>query len=478
MLAKPRRMEMISAEPRAGTSGIFLHGTVGVVVMLIFWIVLLYPESAHAQAIRFQPQGARAAGQGNAFAAAVDDASAVHYNPAGLSRVERIQSVAGTNMVGGSVTFNSPAGRETRGDFNGSVNWPPPSFFYLSANVGTLGMSRLSAVTLGVGITSPYGLNIRYPIDGPFRTIVTSAALPLIDIKPTAAYRISDSLSVGMGADIYTFAGFLGEGHAETKLISDFTFGIPPGASIEFNGKGTGVGGTLGVHYAPLKNVEGIPVIALGLVYRSRAIVPLNGSILANGIKVADASTELVLPHIVTGAIAYWPIRTSGREWKIELDVEYVAWSANTDLDIRLQNGTTVRQPQNWKDVPVIAVGTEYRWLNPTWLPHWEVAARTGYTYTGDPVPDRTFNPAMMSLPAHTFSFGAGFLCKGAGRLLGLIPCSGASSLWPKGIGIDLAFQEWVYESRTVVGSLVSPTLNGTYRASVHLGSIGVHVLY
>lgn len=337
-------------------------------------------------------------------------------------------------------------------------------------------MSRLSAVILGVGITSPYGLNIRYPIDGPFRTIVTSAALPLIDIKPTVAYRITNNLSVGVGADIYTFAGFLGEGHAETKLISDFTFGIPPGASIESNGKGTGAGVTVGLQ--SIRNPGGLPVMAFGLVYRSRAVVPLNSSILANGIKATDASTDLVLLHAVTGAIAYWPIHMSRREWKVELDMEYVGWSTNKDLDIRLQNGATVRQPQNWKDVPVIAVGTEYRWVNPTWLPHWEVAARTGYTYTGDPVPDRTFNPAMMSLPAHTFSLGAGFLCQGAGRLLGLIPCSGASSVWPKGIGCDLAFQEWFYESRTVAGSLVSPLLSGTYRASVHLGSIGLHVLY
>jgi long-chain fatty acid transport protein len=468
----------VRAAEKEGAVHVFLLGVVGIVITLALWSGPLPPESANAQAIRFQPQGARAAGQGNAFAAAVDDASAVHYNPAGLSGAKGMQSVVGTNMVGGSVAFHSPGGREIHGDFNGSVNWPPPSFFYLSANLETLGLSRLSAVTLGVGVTSPYGLNVRYPIDGPFRTIVTSAALPLIDIKPTVAYRISDSLSVGVGADIYTFAGFLGEGHAETKLISDFTFGIPPGVSIEFNGKGTGAGVTAGLQYAPLKNAAGLPIMAFGLVYRSRAVVPLNGSILANGMKVVDASTDLVLPHVVTGAIAYWPIRTSEKEWKIELDVEYVGWSANRDLDIRLQNGATVRQPQDWNDVPVIAVGTEYRWLNPTWLRHWEVAARTGYTYTGDPVPNRTFNPSLLSFPAHTFSLGAGFLCKGAGRLLGLIPCSGESSLWPKGIGIDLAFQEWFYESRTVAGNLISPTLNGTYQASVHLGSVGLHVLY
>ena len=34
----------------------------------------------------------------------------------------------------------------------------------------------------------------RYPIDGPFNSAVTSAELPLIDIKPTIAYKISEAL--------------------------------------------------------------------------------------------------------------------------------------------------------------------------------------------------------------------------------------------------------------------------------------------
>ncbi|MCS6896798.1 MAG: outer membrane protein transport protein, partial [Nitrospira sp.] len=247
------------------------RGLAGIVGALLWGCLGSQPDPVGAQAIRFQPQGVRAAGQGNAIAAAVDDASAIHYNPAGLTQAKGLQSVVGTQIVGGGVTFNSPAGRESRGDFGGSVNWPPPSNFYMSANMGTMGMSRLSSVTLGVGVTSPYGLNIRYPLDGPFRTIVTSAALPLIDIKPALACRIGDNLSVGASVDIYTFADFLGEGQAETKLVSDFTFGIPPSASVEFNGKGTGVGVTAGLQYSPVKNAQERPLLSLGIVYRSRA---------------------------------------------------------------------------------------------------------------------------------------------------------------------------------------------------------------
>src|SRR6267143_3609337 len=73
-------------------------------------VVFLLPLNASAQAIRFQPQGAAAAGQGNAFAAQADDASAIHFNPAGLTQVEGVQSIAGSNLMGGSIKYKSPAG--------------------------------------------------------------------------------------------------------------------------------------------------------------------------------------------------------------------------------------------------------------------------------------------------------------------------------------------------------------------------------
>jgi len=437
-------------------------------------VVFLLPLNASAQAIRFQPQGAAAAGQGNAFAAQADDASAIHFNPAGLTQVEGVQSIAGSNLMGGSIKYKSPAGLDTRGDFGGSITSPPPSHFYLSANLGALGASTLSPVTLGLGLTSPYGSNTRYPVDGPFNTAVTSATLPLIDIKPTIAYKLNDQLAIGVSADIYTFASFLGQGHVEQKQVGVGVFG---GASVELNGKGTGVGATVSLLYTPLRNSDGKPIASIGLVYRTQAVVPLSGSLLVNGAKVADASTNLVLPQMYTGAIAIWPVRTSEREWKLELDVEYVGWKSNRDLDVHLSSGGVIPQPQQWKTVPVVAIGTEYKWLNPAWLPHWDVAVRSGYTRTEDPVPDTTFNPGIISLSSQTMSIGAGFLCKGQGRFLGMAPCAGASVLWPKAIGLDVAFQEWFYESRTVAGNL-NPTVDGTYHAYVHLGTVSVKFMF
>ena len=434
----------------------------------------LCPQLGHAQGVRFQPQGATAAGQGNAFSAQADDPSAIHYNPAGLSQVNGVQVLTGTTLVGGSVKFTSPTGIDSRGDFGGSIANPPPSYSYVSANLGSFGWNSLSNVTVGLGLTSPFGLNIRYPVDGPFNTAVTSAALPLIDIKPTVAYKLNDQLAIGVSADIYTFASFLGQGHVEQKQVGA---GALAGASVELNGKGTGAGATVSLLYTPLRNSDGKPIASIGLVYRTQAVVPLSGSLLVNGTKIADASTNLVLPQIYTGAIAIWPVRTSEREWKLELDLEYVEWKSNRDLDVHLSSGGVISQPQQWKTVPVVAIGTEYKWLNPEWLPHWDVAVRSGYTRTENPVPDTTFNPATMSLSANTLSLGAGFLCKGQGRFLGLVPCGGASALWPKAIGLDAAFQEWFYESRTVTGNL-NPTVDGTYHAYIHLGTVSVRFIF
>lgn len=59
----------------------------------------------------------------------------IHCNPAGLSHVKGVQSVFGSTAVGGSSEFKRLKGTESHGDFNGSINCPPPSNFYRSADL-------------------------------------------------------------------------------------------------------------------------------------------------------------------------------------------------------------------------------------------------------------------------------------------------------------------------------------------------------
>lgn len=189
-----------------------------------------------AQTPRLQGQSASAAAMGNAFVAQADDPSALHYNPAGMTQLHGFQTLFGTSLIGGTTQFTGPSGAQATGDRNGSLAYPPPGHVYLVANLKDLGFAALGDFSAGIGLNNPFGSLTRYPNDGPFRSALTFTTLPLLDIKPTIAYKLNDQLSFGLGADIYTFSGLFGEGHLEQKSVWPGGLGIPAGSLVEING--------------------------------------------------------------------------------------------------------------------------------------------------------------------------------------------------------------------------------------------------
>ncbi|MBI3806359.1 MAG: outer membrane protein transport protein [Nitrospirae bacterium] len=431
------------------------------------------PGVASAQVPRIQGQGAAASAMSNAFAAQADDPSALHYNPAGMTQLQGIQLMAGALASGGSTNFTSLTGVTVRGDRNGSAAWPPPGHTYITANLKSLGVTALGDLSVGMGLTVPFGSLTRWPNDGPFRTVTTLSTLPLLDIKPTLAYKVTENLSLGLGADIYTFSNLVGEGQVERRAIP------AAGVTTELNGKGTATGFNTSLLYTAVRNADGKPLANIGIVYRSQATLHLNGALLANGAKVSDANATLVLPQIITGAIAIWPVRTNEREWKLEMDIDYVGWKSVRNLDVTLGNGMTIAQPQNWRSTYAVMLGTEYKWLALESLPNWEVALRSGYTNQQNQMPDVTFDSGIPSSDLHVVGGGLGLLCKEQGSFLGLMRCGdlGMGSLKPKAIGLDLSLQAGLYEDRTVLGNR-NPTVDGTYRTTLYNGSASIRVIY
>ena len=440
---------------------------------LIVLCLACLPGMAAAQVPRIQSQGAAASAMSNAFAAQADDPSALHYNPAGMTQLRGLQFMAGALISGGSTDFTSPMGMTAKGDRNGSAAWPPPAHTFITANLQDLGLKALGDLSVGVGLTVPFGSLTRWPNDGPFRSATTFSTLPLLDIKPTLAYKVTENVSLGLGADIYTFTGLVGEGHAERQSIP------APGVKTELFGKDTAAGFNASLLYTALRNAEGRPLANIGVVYRSQATLHLSGELLANGAKVSDARATLVLPQIITGAIAIWPVRTKEREWKVEMDVDYVGWKSVRNLDVTLGDGTTITQPQNWRSTYAVMIGTEYKWLVLESLQNWEVALRGGYTNQQTQMPDLTYDPGIPSSDLHVVGGGLGLLCKEQGSFLGLVRCGdlGVGSLKPKAIGVDLSLQAGLYEDRTVLDNR-NPTVDGTYRTTLYNGSASIRVIY
>ncbi len=442
------------------------------------------PSIVHATGFRILDQSASATGQSGAFTAQADDPSAVYYNPAGMTQLRGVQTSLGTILAGGHTSFTSPTGATSRGDFGGSVASPPPTNFYVTANLKDLGITSLGDLTAGIGVLSPFGIVYRYPNDSPFSTAVTRQTLPLIDIKPTLAYRLNDHLSIGVGADIYTFASFWGAGQGVTKFNNAGIPGVPApaGTPLEINGGNTAPGFNVSLLYTPFRNADGKPLANIGLVYRSQATLHLNGNFLANGGTVADASTTVVLPQVFTGGIALWPVRDQDREWKLELDVDYTGWKSFRNTDVHLSTGATIPFPQNWQSGYTTMIGTEYKWLRLERLPDWEVALRGGYWYSQNAVPDASFTPTVPDANNHSISVGLGLLCRGEAHFLGLFPCGNENGglLQPKALGLDLAFQALLYETRTVTGNqnpvAIPGSVNGTYQTTWYVGSINLRV--
>ena len=195
------------------------------------------------------------------------------------------------------------------------------------------------------------------------------------------------------------------------------------GVKAELFGKDTAAGFNASLLYTALRNADGKPLANIGIVYRSQATLHLSGALLANGATVSDARATLVLPQVITGAIAIWPVRTNEREWKLEMDVDYVGWKSVRNLDVTLGNGATIAQPQNWRSTYAVMLGTEYKWLALESLPNWEVALRAGYTNQQNQMPDLTYDPGIPSADLHVVGGGLGLLCKEQGFFLGLMRC-------------------------------------------------------
>ncbi len=445
----------------------FFPVLIGMACIVLF---LTLPSSADADAFRNPLQDAAAIAQGNAFVAQANNASAVFYNPAGITQLPGLQIAGGMQFFSINTRFTGPGGASVTNS-SPVVGWPPPGQFFLTANLKDLGFSALGDLNVGLGVLNLYGFAAKFPGDGPFATAVTFAQLPLIAIKPTAAYKLTESLSVGLGADIFTFTGLLGEGHAERRFQAPPGSGFSPRKEIELNGTGTTVGLNASFLLTPWRTEDGKPQLSVAGIWRSQAVLPLKGALLADGSLVAQASTSTRLPEVWTGGIAYWPVSDQEGEWKIEVDVDYVRWQAIRDATVVLSNGGVLPSPQQWKSTFTVNVGTEYKWLRLADNRAWDLAFRTGYSRSHSPVTDFSFDPAFPDTDVHVVTVGMGFLCHAGGKFLGLISCSdGEKRFFTKSsIGLDVFYQAFIFDPRTVTGS-PSPTVNGTNRSPTHAG--------
>lgn len=350
---------------------------------------LIWSGSAWALGLRNPDQGARATGQGEAFVAQADDASAIYYNPAGLTQVKGTQVTSGMYLSFPNIEFHPKGGGEAIKAHDDVTMIP---HFYAASDFG------LSNWRFGLGFNVPFGNSITWGGDNQISVAVDRSQMAVYSITPTVAYQINDRFSIGAGLNIYY-----------GDLMSRFKYLAPATPyDFEFRGDGIAVGATIGLMFKPNDRHS------FGVVYRSPFTLNFDGSARVNNLPFgfpidpgpSTANYDQEFPQSVAFGYAFRPTK----KWKLEVDIEWTNWDTLNTCSLVSPNPYVAFDPRatvpyNWKDSFFYEFGTQYE-LNE----HWTV--RAGYIYSENTVPSTTFNPNVPDSGRHVVSGGVGFTWK------------------------------------------------------------------
>jgi long-chain fatty acid transport protein len=130
--------------------------------------------------------GAASAGRG----ATAADASVVHFNPAGMTKLDRSQLLAGVQGIWLNAKFDVEESDFGGGDGGNAGDFIPVSSLSYVYSVNP-------KLKLGIGAASFFGLGIDYDNDWAGRYYVQEAEFLTFGINPGIGYRINEWLSLG-----------------------------------------------------------------------------------------------------------------------------------------------------------------------------------------------------------------------------------------------------------------------------------------
>ena len=300
-----------------------------------------------------------ASGLGNAYAgqaAVAQDASTIFFNPAGMTLLPDRQVVLAGHLIkpksefSGEVEALFPVSGGQGGDAGGWALVPNAYFAY-----------RLTPdVHLGVGLNSPFGLKTEYDADWIGRFQAIKSEVKTINLNPSIAYKLSDTLSLGAGLNVQWIEATL------TNRIP--TLGRP---LVTIKGDDYGWGYNLGALW------QATPATRIGLSYRSEVDYTLEGTASTSDPAVFNGpvTANITLPD--SASLSLFHKLSPG--WDLLADVTWTGWSDFDDLPIQgTVNKTT---PENWEDILRYSLGA-------TWHMSEKLSLRGGIAYDEAPVSD------------------------------------------------------------------------------------------
>ena len=410
-------------------------------------VVLGITASVMGEGFRNPTIGALDLGRSGGRIAQVDDASAVQQNPANLVGITNAEAQLTPSIVFIRANFQSAAAPGQSA--NTKDPWKLLPNFFVSAPL------KNDRFAVGLGVTVPYGLGNEWnqntsafaPFTGSLRYQTPySSDLQTVNLNPSVAIRLSDSLFIGVGLDVMWSSLTL------KQYYPSFLLGGAGDSNLKADGDGWGIGGNLGLTWKITEHQR------FAVTYRSPMDVDYSGSFTMDNITPTEAyygataksgfKTTVKFPTIVSAG--YGLDLTD--KIRLESDFEWIEFSRFKSLDLNAGNnsilftllGKSSSTPQNWHNTFTAGIGGDWQFAD-----HWVL--RGGYQYFESPVPDSTFSPTIPDASQNVITLGLGWKSRHH--------------------SLEAAYGLDIYNERHITNDQ-NPMFNGKYTFNVHLFSL------
>lgn len=340
-------------------------------------VAAFVPAFAHGASFQLLEQSP--AQLGKAFAGTgtdISDASTVYFNPAGMTRLERLSLTAGANLVATQADF------EDRGSTypGGEGDTDEYSFIPNLYAVAPLG-DRLA---IGFGVNAPFGLVSEFDEQWVGRYSATDSELEMVNVNATTAWAVSEALSLGLGVNYQRVEATL-----ENQV--DSTVGLAPDPATDSSATIKGDDDDFVLDFSVL--FEPDEMTRLSLLWRQGGDftlsgdarfdynpacspgagsptgappAPTTGTLCAGALNMREGSIEarLELPDTITVSLT----RVLNERWQLHADIAQTRWSSIRNIRvINTENDVPVDELDlQYDDTMRYALGTSFQ-VNDAW---------------------------------------------------------------------------------------------------------------
>jgi long-chain fatty acid transport protein len=366
----------------------------GIIVRLFLTLALIVLTgiSLSANGLNLNGVGSKAIAMGGAFIGQADDYSAVFWNPAGLTQMQK----AGFSLF---VTDVIPSGTYTFSMYG--IDAKTKSTMYPSGSIAYFKPLN-DKLIVGIAAYVPSGIGAKW--NGEDLKLLTAGVpyrwesfMGVITVSPAIAYKVSDQFS--LGATLNLNYGML-------KLWR-------PGVG-QYNEdlSGLAFGATIGALFKPIDK------LGIGLTLRTPTKVKFSGEATMAGAALIGQSTTSDADREAT-----WPLWLGvGLSFKatdkltLNADAQYTNWKKIQTIPITYDDAAwqaLKAHPQlkaafnndfdlQWKDAIQWRFGLEYAASE-------KLALRAGYYYDPSPSPSETLNVLLPEITYNVVTVGVGY---------------------------------------------------------------------